>query len=304
MYTNELGQAISYEYNNAGDQTKIDYPTGLTDTVFEYDGIGRLKKMTDSTGVSEWVFDAVGNVTSLTTPQTTPDDIEYTYNVAGQLVEMLDPGVGDTDYTYDDFGRPETLTNAYDEVTTWEYDSSGRTFKQIFHDGMYQKFLYDGRSRLDKKESYHPVNGILMRCQYWYNAASQVTHAFENAKDVYYTYDDIGQLIEEDHDTLNKEIAYTYDENGNRLTKSVNGSSIEYSSYDRGDKLTAITGTNARTFSYDSAGRTTQIDRGSGNVTDFTYDFEGRVTSITRPGSVVDYFTYNGLDARVGQRCD
>ncbi|MFN8139669.1 MAG: hypothetical protein U0R49_07730 [Fimbriimonadales bacterium] len=44
---------------------------------------------------------------------------------------------------------------------------------------------------------------------------------------------------------------------------------------DAGDKLTAVTGANPKTFAYDACGRTTSITAG-GVSTNFSYDYEDR----------------------------
>lgn len=139
---------------------------------------------------------------------------------------------------------------------------------------------------------------VLQSRTYTFDLASQVTQVVEGGVTTDYDYDDIGQFVEESKST-GYVGAYTYDANGNRLTRTVNSVTESYS-YDTADKLTAITGgSDARTFTYDAAGRTTGIVRGSG-TTAFSYDYESRVTSITKPGMTTNSFSYNGLDTRVG----
>ncbi len=91
----------------------------------------------------------------------------------------------------------------------------------------------------------------------------------------------------------------TADANGNRVTKTLNGATDTYTS-DAGDKLTAITGANPKTFAYDACGRTTSITAG-GVSTNFSYDYEDRVTQITRSGMTTNSFGYNGVGTRVSK---
>ena len=93
---------------------------------------------------------------------------------------------------------------------------------------------------------------------------------------------------------------YTYDGNGNRLTRSINGVAETYA-YDSGDKLQSVSvgGTPIKTYGYDAAGRTTSVTSSAG-ITTLTYDFESRITQITGPGINATY-SYNGLDTRVGK---
>ena len=92
----------------------------------------------------------------------------------------------------------------------------------------------------------------------------------------------------------------TYDANGNRTSKTLNGVTQVYA-IDDGDKLTAITqgGTTVKSYGYDAAGRTTSVTSSAG-TTNLAYDFESRVKTIAGPG-VSNAFAYNGLDTRVGK---
>ena len=110
-----------------------------------------------------------------------------------------------------------------------------------------------------------------------------------------YGYDSAGQLASESRSGYSA--SYTYDGNGNRLTKTLNGTTENYS-YDDGDKLLDIkvSGVALKTFSYDAAGRTTQIAT-SAYTRNFSYDYEGRISQITGLPTT-NTFTYNGFDTR------
>ena len=157
---------------------------------------------------------------------------------------------------------------------------------------------HPGRNRVTSIVTKNSSNATLHSRTYTFNLASEVTRIVEGTVTTEYTYDDAGQLETEVKST-GYSAAYSYDANGNRLTRTVNGVTENYS-YDAGDKLTAIVGgADPRTFTYDGAGRTTGIVRSSG-TTSFTYDYESRVTSITKPGMTTNSMAYNGLDTRVG----
>jgi RHS repeat-associated protein len=112
-------------------------------------------------------------------------------------------------------------------------------------------------------------------------------------------YDDIDQLTSESRSGFSA--SYTYDANGNRLTRTVNSVTENYY-YDDADKLDEIKvgGSTVKDFSYDAAGRTTSVVTGAGTTT-LAYDYESRITTITFPNTSTNTFTYNGLDTRVGK---
>jgi RHS repeat-associated protein len=62
----------------------------------------------------------------------------------------------------------------------------------------------------------------------------------------------------------------------------------------------SVLGSTTKSYSYDSAGRTTSVTTGAGTTT-LAYDYEGRITTITYPDSSTNTFGYNGLDTRVGK---
>jgi RHS repeat-associated protein len=271
----------------------VDYPSGLTDTTLTYDNGGRTTSMADVSGTSSWTYNAANEITDLNTPQ---GDVDYTYNLAGQILTLVDVGTGTTTNTYDSAGRPATTTDAFGDVSSYTYDSAGRLSRKDNPNGTYEVYAYDSRNRVTSIVTKNSSNAVLQSRVYTFDLASQVTQVVECGVTTDYDYGDIGQLIEESKSTGYVE-AYTYDANGNRLTRTVNSVTESYS-YDNADKLTGITvGSDARTFTYDAAGRTTGIVRGSG-TTAFSYDYESRVTSITKPGMTTNSFSYNGLDTR------
>ncbi|GEM_PF-2464211 len=112
-------------------------------------------------------------------------------------------------------------------------------------------------------------------------------------------YDDVDQLISEFRTGYSA--SYTYDANGNRASKTLNGVVQTYVT-DAGDKLTGIWQglSQVKTFTYDAAGRTTAITDG-GVTTNFSYDYEDRITQITRSGMTTNTLGYNGFGTRVSK---
>ena len=248
--------------------------------------------MTDAIGTSSWVQNLAGQVTSLTTPQGS-----YAYNGFGQPDTTTD--VND-DWTalYDGWQRGYGSTNPWGETTTVAFDSGGRVERKNLPNGMYETYDFDNRSRPTHIRTYNSANSLQDTKEYVWDAASRVMQAKEGGIWTTYGYDQIDQLTSEVKAALNYSASYSYDPNGNRLSRAVNGVTEVYA-YDDADKLLSIVGgPNPRTYTYDQMGRTDTITGGSG-VTTFAYDYDGRATSITYPNTTSDSFGYNGLGARM-----
>lgn len=86
-------------------------------------------------------------------------------------------------------------------------------------------------------------------------------------------------------------VAYTYDHNGNRLTKTEGGTTTTYT-YDAAGELTSD-GTN--TYTYDANGNLTSREADA-----FSYDWASRMTAAT-VGSTSTAYAYNGDGIRTSK---
>ena len=121
-----------------------------------------------------------------------------------------------------------------------------------------------------------------------------------------YTYDALNRIISEKDIDKEQEICYTYDNNGNILTKSVNGVVTSYAYEEGTDRLTSY---GAETIVYDGIGNPksyrgseltwekgrllTSIEDETGEVT-FGYDVFGQRNQKTAGGETTNYVYENG----------
>ena len=293
------GHIIGYAYDDAGRLTGIDYPTG-TDTAFAYDPADRLVEMIDASGTTEWEYNDADELTQLTTPQGV---VNYVYKLDGQLEKIQQPSMNDLVYRYDDYGRVDRITSAFNEVTDIIYDNLGsRVERKNLPNGTHELYAYDVRGRVEaitlKKN-----NDVLRALEYTYNEVDNIEQIVETRASTItktYDYDAIDQLIEETWST-GYSAEYEYDENGNRTRRTI-GTTVEDYFYGDDDELTGIKigSTVVKSFGYDGAGRRTSATYG-GVTTSYAYDYESRITSITRTGTTTNSFAYNGFDTRVSK---
>jgi len=111
-----------------------------------------------------------------------------------------------------------------------------------------------------------------------------------------YTYDTIGQLIEV---RQNGSVAatYSYDANGNRLSKTGPGIN-ETGTYDEQDRMLSYA---SATYSYTANGEL-QSKVQSGQTTTYSYDALGNLRQVTLPGGTQIEYLIDGQNRRIGKK--
>jgi RHS repeat-associated protein len=113
---------------------------------------------------------------------------------------------------------------------------------------------------------------------------------------VAYTFDNGGQLTNEVRTGSNAyTTSYTYDNAGNRTSKTL-GATTENYTYDDANKLLTAGG---KSYSYDAAGNTTGVSSSSSTVS-LTWDGAGRLKAATTSAGTYTY-TSNGIGQRVAK---
>ncbi|MFH0803316.1 MAG: hypothetical protein V2A78_13155, partial [bacterium] len=111
-----------------------------------------------------------------------------------------------------------------------------------------------------------------------------------------YEYDALYRLTREVYPDTH-DVVYTYDQNGNRLTRTENGNTIT-SVYDNADQLLTA---GPLDFSWDGNGNQVQkIDHSQGDATTtYAYDYENLLSQITFPDTSTESYVYDGDGLRV-----
>jgi len=115
---------------------------------------------------------------------------------------------------------------------------------------------------------------------------------------VTYDYDSLSRLKTETYKdsggAVVRQLSYSYDAVGNRLTLNDNGTTLTYS-YDANDQLTSD---GASTYTYDTNGNTLSRSAGSSSVR-YDYDSLNRLTKLTQPDSSTLTYVYDADGNRV-----
>ena len=110
-----------------------------------------------------------------------------------------------------------------------------------------------------------------------------------------YTYDALNRIISEKDIDKEQEICYTYDNNGNILTKSVNGVVTSYAYEEGTDRLTSY---GAETIEYDGMGNPKSY-RGS----ELTWEKGRQLTKMSKADKTIQ-FGYDALGMRISREAD
>jgi len=220
--------------------------------------------------IAKATFDAAGQQTRL----------QAAYGTAAQADEWT--------ATYRSNGTVETVNDAENNRTTYEYDGLDRVVKTRFPSpikgvGLSSSSDYEGTS---------------------YDAAGNVTQRrLRDGQVINMAYDDPGRLTAKDLPGSEPDVSYGYDVMGRMLSASQTGSALSFG-YDALSRNTSQTGPMGTTnFSYDSAGRRTQMAYGGGLTIDYDYLVTGEVTKIRENGAtsgvgVLATYAYDDLRRR------
>jgi RHS repeat-associated protein len=296
--------------------------TGAT-TTYEYDGYGRLSKVTDSEGYAmSTAYDALDRPTTVTYPDGTYEQTIYDRLDPAQLQDRLgrwthifhdalrrvsavrDPLGRTTTFLWCSCGSLDSLLDGNGNATSWQRDAQGRVTTETRADGRQTQYVYENStSRLLQRTD---AKNQTTAYQYFPDSAlKQITYtsAVIATPTVSFTYDPTYSRIATMTDgTGSTAFAYnpitTTPALGAGRLASVSGplpnSTITYSY----DELARVTTRGLSTFSttsgYDLLGRLTSLASPPGSFTWTFLNTTGRPQTVTYPNGQVTTYSYLG----------
>ncbi|WP_244150004.1 RHS repeat-associated core domain-containing protein [Xanthomonas sacchari] len=303
----------SYGYDALNRLTQVTYPTTSLNVSYTYDvsqttcaggetyGVGRLSRMQDGSGSTDYCYDRFGDlVRKVQTTNGKVFVVRYAYTKAGQLSRLTYPDGAVVDYVRNAQGQTtevgvtppggtrQVLLNQatyypFGPVAGWTY-GNGRPMQRVLDQDYRPLAVNDTRSDgLAVGFAFDPVGNL-----------SALTAPGNTAPVIKLDYDPLGRLTAfKDGPTDTVIDGYTYDATGNRLSAKVNTTTQTYSYPTTSHRLSSVAGT-AR--SYDAAGNTTAI---GGTAVQYVYGANGRLTQVKRSGTTVANYAYNGRGEQV-----
>jgi RHS repeat-associated protein len=283
--TDARGVIVDYAYDLVGRLTTQTIPGGTVG--FGYDNADRQTSMTDPTGTTSWAFDAASRVTSVTSPQGV---VSYTYNDADQRATMTLPGSRTITYGYDTAGRLGSLTDWQSRTTNLTYDSNSNRIGVNRPNAVNSTYAYDLADRVTSITHTGP-GGTLKSFSYMYDAVGNRKSVTTAAGTESYVFDALNRITSATY-TNGDLVEYTYDANGNRLTKKLNSVTQNTYTYDNDDQLTYDGSTS---YTHDNNGNMT-----AAGTNTYTWDYANRMTGATVGGTSSTYI-YAGDDVRASK---
>jgi RHS repeat-associated protein len=247
------GCAAQYTWTTAFDRAnrKLSETSPLGHvTSYTYDGVGNQLTVTDANNhQTVTTYDSVNRVKTVTAPDL--GVTTNTYDLAGNLVSRKDARNNTTTYAYDLDNRRTSVTNPLGKIWTTGYDAAGNVVSTTDANGNATVTAGDGTTTS--------------------------------------TYDRAGRLTGVDYSDTTPDVAYTYDNAGNRLTM-VDGAGTQTRTYDSVNRLLSVTrGTDVFSYVYDLAGNLTKRTYPGGAVTDSTYDVDNRMATAVNAALTTTY---------------
>ncbi len=319
---NSLGAFTSWQYDaNGNAAVRIDgrgYPTTYTMDALDrtvgtlypnggcvtvtFNAAGEQVTQQDGLGIRTTVFDLAGRQVSVAFPSGLI--LSYHYNASGSRTGLID-ATGMTTYTWDAEERVTGVVNPLGEVTTISYDPLGRDVLRVLSNGTTSTRAFDAAGREIARGAFGPSGAATALFTNTYDAAGNRTGILElNGTTLTCTYDPASQLTREQRSGslfgatistgLNAyDIAYTYDNCGNRLVQNHNGR-LTTNTYNVGNELVGILPPSgiSSTLTYDGNGNVSTVTTANA-LTSCTWDYENRLAGQVDVSSVLESNTYS-----------
>jgi RHS repeat-associated protein len=270
--TNALNQTTSITQYDANSQPlSLTDPNSLT-TSLAYDQRQRLTSLTQGNLTTQYSYDPAGNLIQVSQPN--GQSISYTYDAAHRLTDIQDGQGNRIHYTLDTMGN-RTREDVYDPNGI-NVATHSRSF--------------DALNRL-----YQDIGAVNQTTTYQYDANGNLTNTTDALNhSTSYQYDALNRLIQATDPNLGK-TALTYNPL-DQLTQVVDPRTLKttYSKNAFGD-TTSLTSpdTGTTSYTYDTAGNlSTKVDA-KAQTTRYSYDILNRLTTITYQDSSTAKYTYD-----------
>lgn len=309
--TDYNGAVTNYAYDNLNRLTTITYPTRTV--TYAYTVMSRLSRATNENGSVYIGYDNRYRVSSFSDPFYY--GVSYNYDTVGNRTKLSLNGATYATYTYDAVNRLTSLKDSANLNFPHTYDAINRLTTRSAPNGVTSSYAYDGLDRLTTLTHATSAN-TLINNQYTYNDASNIA-TWNNASGNHaYGYDPVDRLTSATNNAQPNE-NYTYDGVGNRTSSHLSASyayqpfnkltssaTASYTYDNNGNLLSKTVGSGATTFSWNEENQLTQVGLPGGLNVNYKYDALGRRIQRTTSAGANERYVYDGQDALLDLNAD
>jgi RHS repeat-associated protein len=297
-HTDARGIVATWAYDALNRPLSLTYPTPGEDISLTFDqganGKGHLTARTDPSGSYAFTYDAWGNLTRedktiLSVGYTT----EYAYDQDSQIASITYPSGRVVEFERDAAGRitavktdggtqiiAQNITYApFGPISGWDF-GNGINFTRTFDQNYW--LTHQSSFQVQSADYGHDLAGNI----------NLIDDLLLPARSQNFVFDDLYRLTSATG--LYGSISYTYDANGNRLSKTVGGQTDTYTYTPGSNRLASITGANPETFTHDDNGSITARLN-----TTLTYGQDKRLKQVVVGGSQTTGYVINAQGQRV-----
>ncbi|MFA5125304.1 MAG: RHS repeat-associated core domain-containing protein [Patescibacteria group bacterium] len=272
--------------------------TYIYDEAAKENCIGRLSKVVDGSGTTEFFYDKLGReIKSVKTVDAHAYEFQREYDAWDRLTKLIYPDAEVVEYSYDInsgfLDKVFSSSNTTNYVNSMNYDAQGRMRQIQYANGTCTDYMYGQDLRLAR---IHTMAGSadLQDLNYVFDKNGNVVTLTDNLRNNIRTfgYDELDRLtsaqnIPDGSGTSNHN--FQYDAIGNMTYKS----DVGFMLYGANVGPHAVTSAGSYSYQYDANGNMT-----SGKNKTLEYDVENRIIRITQPDAVTS-FMYDGDGGRV-----
>jgi RHS repeat-associated protein len=287
------GYNTTYQYDLLGRLKRVVYPTGDYEN-YTYNDSARFVDIANENGwKTRQIYDGLGRLSATDRFRgiASYSNNTSTYDLQDKPVTQRDAMGNVTTYQYDALERPTQITEPDGNYTRVFYNDTASWIRFQNENGNYKCDISDRLGRLLfvlESASSNCVQGSLTL--YLYDEVSNLVRVSNpNLTDLYY-HDSLNRLTTRMH--LDHTIeSYTYDKNGNTVTKTDRKGIQTNYQYDSLNRVTTITYHGAiitqEQYTYDADGNLLQLQSQNATLT-YTYDRRNRV--------LCEIYLVNGAD--------
>ena len=285
--TDGEGNTTTFGYDHRGLRTSIINPMG-NETIYEHDRLQRLSSVrvkgetAGSDALTTYNYDGEDRLLTVTDAEGSEWSNEY--SSAGRRIKRIDGLLRETHYTYDNAGNLLQITYPTGETETYTYDQNNRRTGLAYSDGRSATFTLDANGNTLQQVDWAGDT------TYTYDALNRITSVTDPfGKTVGYTYDLAGNRTAITYPSVGQ-VTYVYDErDGLTGVSDWNGNSFSYV-LDQDGRVSTRTFPNGvmAQYSYDAAGRLTSLIYTKDGDTiisyNLTFDANGNPINVINTG--------------------